>query len=264
LVITRIITAIVVLLVFLPALFFLPPSGWLALSLLLTAVATIEWSRLANLGQLSTILFTGIVVACSLGLSVWPGAEIYFFVGAGVFWIGIAPFLLYRHVDLHKPAALVPLGIVLLPAVFCALVELREISPEILLATMAVAWVSDSLAYFTGKAFGVHKLAPDISPGKTWEGVAGGLAGVTIYALICFSLGWRLIPTLALWQLIALWIALAATGIVGDLLESLMKRSAGVKDSGKILPGHGGILDRVDALLPILPLATLVHHYMTT
>ena len=222
-----------------------------------------EWARLANVGKWSTILFEGAVVACSLGLTFWSDADVYFFVAAGIFWICIAPILLYRHVNMHKPAVLIPLGIVLLPAVSCALVELREISPEMLLVTMAVAWVSDSLAYFTGKSFGVHKLAPAISPGKTWEGVAGGLAGVTIYALICFSLGWRLIPTLTLWQLIALWIALAATGIVGDLLESLMKRSAGVKDSGKILPGHGGILDRVDALLPILPLATLVHHYMT-
>jgi len=144
--------------------------------------------------------------------------------------------------------------LVLLPACL-SLYQLRAMDPLLLLGFMGVVWVSDSVAYFIGRAYGKHKLAPRISPGKTWEGVAAALIGVLVYALIWFYsvhkdqalVGW-LIPLLLL---------LAVLGIVGDLYESLLKRQAGVKDSGTILPGHGGVLDRIDALLPVLPVAAL-------
>jgi phosphatidate cytidylyltransferase len=119
---------------------------------------------------------------------------------------------------------------------------------------MSAIWISDTAAYFSGRAWGRRKLAPSISPGKTWEGVAGALAAVLVYALLWSnSSGSEARASL----LVPLLLLLAAMGIIGDLFESLMKRQAGVKDSGNILPGHGGILDRIDALTSTLPLAIL-------
>lgn len=260
--ITRIITAIVVLLVFLPATFLLPPAGWYGLALLLTVAAAVEWGRLTGLGTVAIAAYTALIILCSVVVATLPIVRVAVYGCASIFWVIIAPYLLFRHSDTHKSVWPKVLGLILLPAVFGAMVELREISAGMMLAIMAVAWVSDSFAYFIGRTVGRHKLAPYISPGKTWEGAVGGLAGVTIYAIICFQAGWQLPSLTSNGQTILLWLALAMTGIVGDLVESLMKRSAGVKDSGNILPGHGGVLDRVDALLPIMPLAAIVHHYM--
>jgi len=124
---------------------------------------------------------------------------------------------------------------------------------------MGLVWVADSAAYFTGRKFGKTKLAPSISPGKTWEGVIGALLGVALYVtlVVLFGgmgvVGTKILPILMLasW----LWVGLA---VIGDLFESAIKRLAGVKDSGALLPGHGGLLDRIDALTSTLPLAALV------
>jgi phosphatidate cytidylyltransferase len=134
----------------------------------------------------------------------------------------------------------------------------------LLLAVLATVWLSDTAAYFAGRRFGKRKLAPAISPGKTWEGVAGALAAVTLYALAWAGLGSPASMPVApdgtrsgaLW-IVPVLLALAVAGMIGDLFESLIKREAGVKDSGTLLPGHGGMLDRIDALLAMLPLAVL-------
>ena len=115
-------------------------------------------------------------------------------------------------------------------------------------------WISDTAAYFAGRALGKHKLAPNISPGKTWEGVAGAVVAVSIYALIWARVAGEAGHTKFLMPLLLI---LAIMGIIGDLFESLIKRHAGLKDSGNILPGHGGILDRIDALTSTLPIAVL-------
>ena len=146
---------------------------------------------------------------------------------------------------------------VLLPT-WLALVELRAIGPGLLLGLMAVVWIADSTAYFAGRKFGRHKLAPAISPGKTWEGVAGAFFGVTLYGLAWgvgnssaapFSSG-------LMWGMLLLWL-LTIFSILGDLFESWMKRGAGLKDSGRLLPGHGGVLDRIDALTAAMPVAAI-------
>jgi phosphatidate cytidylyltransferase len=119
---------------------------------------------------------------------------------------------------------------------------------------MATVWIADSAAYFAGSAYGRHKLAPAISPGKTWEGVLGAWIAVTLYGLIlCWAKG------LNLWWVVGLW-GITLLSIMGDLFESLLKRQAGLKDSGSILPGHGGVLDRIDGLLPALPVAAFAFH----
>jgi len=124
-------------------------------------------------------------------------------------------------------------------------------------------WIADTAAYFSGRAFGRRKLAPQVSPGKTWEGVYGGLAAVGLYALALVPLaaegGFKgVVAPLSVIVWIALALALAALSVVGDLCESLLKRQAGVKDSGRLLPGHGGVLDRIDALLAAMPAAALL------
>jgi phosphatidate cytidylyltransferase len=146
-------------------------------------------------------------------------------------------------------------------------VQLQSRSPGLLLALMAIVWVADTAAYFAGRRFGKRKLAPSISPGKTWEGVYGALIAVALYALALLPFAARagysgaLLPAAATaWVVLVL--LLAAVSIVGDLFESQLKRQRGVKDSGKLLPGHGGILDRIDALVAALPPAALIAHYL--
>jgi phosphatidate cytidylyltransferase len=128
---------------------------------------------------------------------------------------------------------------------------LRQEGKLLLLMLMATVWIADSAAYFAGKRFGRHKLAPSISPGKTWEGVLGAFSAVTLYAVtICYFFNTE-------YWLVLLMLGITIASVMGDLIESLVKRQAGAKDSGSILPGHGGILDRVDGLTSSLPLASI-------
>jgi phosphatidate cytidylyltransferase len=137
-----------------------------------------------------------------------------------------------------------------------------------LLSVLALVWVADVAAYFGGRAFGRRKLASNISPGKSWEGVFSGVMAVCVLALMWLSLdGWQMSTSPSLFSMLLqhspVWAFLGVAllvgmSVVGDLVESLVKRSAGVKDSSALLPGHGGVLDRVDALLPTLPLALML------
>lgn len=157
------------------------------------------------------------------------------------------------------------LGLIILPATWFALVFLRELGLVFLLSIMALVWVADIGAYFIGKAFGKHKLAAQISPGKSIEGAIGGLGLCYLYAFLCvvyLPLGDTLFGALAIrfgWVAMFLMVTvLAAFSVFGDLFESQLKRLAGVKDSSHLLPGHGGVLDRVDALIPTMPIAALL------
>ncbi|SEK41382.1 phosphatidate cytidylyltransferase [Nitrosovibrio tenuis] len=260
----RVLTAIVVLCLFLTALFYLPAIFWMILLLALTVTGSWEWSRLAQFSVshsiiyllLTTILAGELLFVLSRAVVADPYTTSFlsFYVASLIFWSLIVPYLLKSRYPIRNPFLLALTGwLVLLPTSF-ALYQLRAIDPLLLLGFMAAIWISDTAAYFAGRAWGKHKLAPAISPGKTWEGVAGALVAVTIYALI-----WSHIAGEAahIKFLMPLLLVLAIMGILGDLFESLIKRHAGVKDSGNILPGHGGILDRIDALTSTLPLAVL-------
>jgi phosphatidate cytidylyltransferase len=198
-------------------------------------------------------------------ISLVPWLQTGWYAAATLFWIVMAPWLLYRTTLPRNSLFALATGIVILTAAGGAMSALRNVSPSLLLALMGIIWISDSAAYFSGRKFGLHKLAPRVSPGKTWEGVAGAMVAVLIYASASLAFWPEVITphwlhsTETLIALAGLWLLLAALGVVGDLLESLLKRSAGVKDSGAILPGHGGMLDRIDALLPMLPLAALFY-----
>jgi phosphatidate cytidylyltransferase len=177
----------------------------------------------------------------------------------------VAPAWLVSGRRVTSRIVLAMVGWLVLIATWVAVVALQTSSPGLLLAMMAIVWIADTAAFFAGRRFGRHKLAPLISPGKSWEGAWGGIAAVALYALLLVPLAARAgvrasvdAASIAMW--VAFAIALAALSIVGDLHESLLKRRAGVKDSGTLLPGHGGILDRTDALLAAMPpvaLATL-------
>ena len=260
--VTRIITALVALALFVPALLWAPAAVWTPLCALLTLWAAWEWGRLGGLGPAGVLGYCAVVALLDFLLFALPSTHAAAYWLAALFWVLAAPLLLaYAPKGPPGPPAWLKLamGMVVLPPVFIAMAQLHAVSVGLLFFTMAVVWVSDSMAYFTGRALGRHKLAPGISPGKTWEGAAGALVCVAVYALILHA-AWPGLP-LPLALVLPLFLVLAAAGIVGDLLESLLKRWAGAKDSGKSLPGHGGILDRVDALLPVLPLAALAYLY---
>lgn len=170
---------------------------------------------------------------------------------AALFWLLVAPAWLARGLRADRRTAVAASGfVVLLPAALA----MTSLDAGRLLAVLVLVWVADSAAYFVGRAWGRRRLAPSISPGKTWEGAAGGVAGALVYAIICR----RFFDDPAWAPYLAAAALLAVISIVGDLFESAAKRRAGVKDSGALLPGHGGILDRIDSATAVLPLAALL------
>ncbi len=263
----RIITAICLLLSFLSALFFLPAILWGMLLLGMTIIASREWCTLGQFSTKQTLVY--LIITTILGgellfiLStvvdvnpiatgiVWP------YVVSLLFWVFIVPILLTLSKPIKNTVMMMFIGWLVLLPILLAMYQLRAIDPVTLLAFMSVVWISDTAAYFAGKKFGKHKLAPQISPGKTWEGVLGALLAVLCYSM---AIGYYLKETTSfVVMLTATVIGLAILGIIGDLFESQLKRQAGVKDSGTILPGHGGVLDRIDALTSTLPTAVLIY-----
>ena len=268
---TRVITAIVLLAVLLPILFLLPPVYIGAFFLIAVSAAAWEWSRLLNpqSGRSAWFytLFCLLIILFLLAMQnvAWQFALLLL---AVIFWFFLAPFILAKgmNVSLQKLRPYyVVLGFILLPATWFALVFLRELSLVFLLSTMALVWVADIGAYFVGKAIGRRKLAAQISPGKSIEGAIGGLLLCYGYALLCvFYLPFES-SIFGAWAIRFGWVpmfvmvtVLTAFSIFGDLFESQLKRMAGVKDSSHLLPGHGGVLDRVDALIPTMPIAALL------
>jgi phosphatidate cytidylyltransferase len=275
----RVITAIAMLAVLLPALFYQTPFPFCLVALLLIAAGGWEWGRLNGCGQGSSIfLALSIALLCVLswyfGLLEKSLQMLWIFVGAT--WVMGGAGLLRLGVPgwARLPKALRLLGgVVVLFLAWLAIAQARVIGINFLLSVLLLVWVADIFAYFAGRTFGGRfsksKLAPSISPGKSWEGVWGGMAGVVVLSFAWLALdrqmagfGGSLYARLwaqhgAIVMMLAV-VFLAAMSVVGDLVESLIKRSAGAKDSSGLLPGHGGVLDRVDALLPTLPLAMML------
>jgi phosphatidate cytidylyltransferase len=253
----RVITALLLLGGLLFAVFLLPASLWIVLTLALAALAAWEWAGLLGRAPRDRSIFAVVVVAVTASVIAadayfaTPGALTLF--GASLlFWCCIVPFWLLGKWRIASSLGY-GVGIMIIVPTILALVMMRDISPRFLLAAMAIVWVADIAAYFVGRAFGRHKLAPAISPGKSWEGVAGGMAGVLVYGFIVMRINEQ--PFGAGFVLVLL--LLVTLSILGDLLESLAKRQVGLKDSGTLLPGHGGILDRIDSLTATLPAVAL-------
>ena len=270
----RILTALVLLGILIPALFH-PNAFWIALAgMVLVSAAAWEWGRLNQLGLLSALWMAAFcMVFCTLvwQLNLFNYFDRGFWLLLGGLWVLLAGFLLAGGVQRWSRIPFVlrwGVGVLLLCCTWLALMTSKIFSIDFLMSVLLVVWMADIAAYFSGKAFGKHKLAPDISPGKTWEGVGGAVAGVFLLSYV-----WLTAADYFSWQSSSIFDRLYAHGsvvlvsgllflvmmsVAGDLIESLVKRSAGAKDSSQLLPGHGGILDRIDALLPTLPLAVML------
>lgn len=263
---TRILTSLVLMAGFLAAVFLLPDLYWALLMLAVIAVALWEWAEMIKLDKTWRNAYVSIVVTCGvivaladdIGMpTLQPQVMFYSILAATIFWLTFSPSWLIARFRIKQPILLAIIGIVILFPTWLSLVSLRDISPWMLLLVMATVWIADSAAYFSGKRFGKHKLAPQISPGKTWEGVFGAWVAVALYGLvICASL------SLTYWMIVGL-LGITVLSIMGDLLESLIKRQAGIKDSGSLLPGHGGILDRIDGLTSSMPLVMFFVYFPT-
>ena len=227
----------------------------------IAALAAWEWGGLMRQDENARRLFA--LLTAFFCWQLWPVADNLFpllFVFAGVFWLMVLPVWLYlRWTFAGNDFVGYLVGLVIILPTWAAMVSLQAVSSWLLLAAMALVWVADVAAYFSGRAFGRHKLAPNISPGKTWEGVAGAVAGVVVYGLVVMSMTplSERIP-LSLPGMVGLLLALTALSVVGDLFESLLKRNAQIKDSSQLLPGHGGVLDRIDSLTSTLPFVAML------
>ena len=262
---TRIYTVMVLLPVFAAALFYLPVAGWALFLVPLLLIGAWEWGALAAWRVTGRIVFLCAIALC--GALLWQ-----FGAGAGatvswlnpalycialLFWLIVAPLWLANGWHVRSTPMLALAGAVLLLPLWCALIQL-QVRPGQLLMLMAIVWISDTAAYLCGRRWGRRKLAVTISPGKTWEGVFGALVAVAIY------FGLISVASLAEHSVLqgvsgfAVFMFLAVLGIEGDLFESWIKRTAGVKDSGAVFPGHGGVLDRIDALTASVPVAALL------
>lgn len=266
---TRVITALVLMALLLPSIFLLPQAAWALLVAAFIGVAAWEWGSLLQwsskacrlLGVVTALLCAGIslldpAVLGTLGLFVpASGWALGFYLLSTVFWCLLMPFWLRAQWALGGVSGLLVGAIVLLPT-WLAMVQLRTLGPWGLLGVFAVVWMADIAAYFSGRAFGRRKMAPTISPGKTWAGAYGAVAGVVLYGLAVRFGAQLSAPSLPLWILALLFVT--AISIIGDLFESLLKRKAGIKDSSNVLPGHGGVLDRIDSLTSTLPVVALL------
>jgi phosphatidate cytidylyltransferase len=246
----RIITALLLAPLVLAAVFFLPQDGMAAVLAILVAAGAWEWAAFAGFTRSSAKAgYVAVVSLCVIAL--WfthtRGDSQFVLTAALIWWIAALFWVLIWPGAVHSAGAAVAGLLVLVPA-WLALSQLHTHDPQLMLFLLLLVVAADVGAYFGGRRFGRHKLAPRVSPGKTWEGVAGGIVGAAIIALI--GVAWLDMPLL---PFAGLCIIVVLASIVGDLTESLFKRHAGLKDSGSLLPGHGGVLDRVDSITAAAP-----------
>lgn len=269
----RAITAVALLAVLLPTLFMSSPEPFIVLALFMVAAGAWEWGRLSGLTFQQALVNAVILSVALLVLWVSGHSHLRSFVWLLPSLVWVIGGVLLLRMGVAGWSALssrfrLALGYVVLVFAWVAMANARTIGVNLLLSIFFLVWAADVFAYFGGKAFGRRKLAPSISPGKSWAGAYAGAVGVmlvgglwvladqsflvdspSLYTSLQNRYGWA--------GLIAVW-GLTALSVVGDLVESLVKRSAGVKDSSNLLPGHGGVLDRIDALLPVLPVAMML------
>jgi len=247
----RILTAAVLVPLALAGIFLLPPPGLLALGVALAFVGGLEWAELIHVPRGGRLAY-----ALLVGAATWLAAhlpELGVALAAAVWWL-----LVLGEVPVFRPQSDEPVyraahglaGLLTLAPAFGLLVGLVVVDPWHAVALLVFIWAADIGAYFTGKAWGRHRMAPNVSPGKTWEGLAGGMI---LAAVAAGAFAWSRPELGPLALLIGLALLTAAVGQLGDLSESMFKRRANVKDSGRWLPGHGGILDRVDSLTAAVP-----------
>ncbi|MCU7958685.1 MAG: phosphatidate cytidylyltransferase [gamma proteobacterium symbiont of Bathyaustriella thionipta] len=255
----RILTAVILAPLFLLALFYLPSPEFALLMAAVILIAGLEWAALSGIKAITGRIWLLVMLSALMAaLWKWPliqPAIVWLLLVISFGWMALFVVLLgwqkpitpFKGVSYPAAAS----ALLILPAAWIAMLLLHKSSPLLLLYVLSLIWVADIAAYFSGRAFGRNKLAALVSPGKTREGLWGALLAVAVYSLICGFL-FRYTDK-ALIVFVALSLLSATVSVAGDLFESLLKRRAGKKDSGRILPGHGGILDRIDSATAALP-----------
>jgi len=269
----RVITALVLLAILLPALFYPSITPFALVVLVFMAAGAWEWGRLNGRGNAAALGLSAVCLALCAG-SWWAGwldrpLPLLWTLGGGL-WVACTAWMLRAGVPgwplIPAPVRIV-LGVLALWLAWLAVVQARILGINFLLSVLTLVWVADIFAYFAGRAFGLrftrNKLAPSISPGKSWEGVYGALVAVAIYAVILSQTELLQSWSLPVWMWVLVAWSLTAVSIVGDLLESWFKRQAGMKDSSQLLPGHGGVLDRIDSLIAVLAVAAALQAYVS-
>jgi phosphatidate cytidylyltransferase len=259
--IARVVTAVALIAGCIGALFLLDNLWWSAALLAVLGGAAWEWGALAGYARRARWIYCGALIATAVALYQMvaaggaAGLELAVYGAGCVFWILIAPAWLAGRWRTRPWLAAAAGCAALLPAWLC--MARLQTAPSLLLQLLGIVWLADTAAFFVGRSWGRHKLAPSISPGKTWEGVAGAAVAVAVYYVALSGAVPARAGTTG-WAGALLFGGVMVLSIVGDLLESWLKRQAGVKDSGAVLPGHGGILDRIDGLTAGMPLAALL------
>jgi phosphatidate cytidylyltransferase len=279
---TRVLTAAILLVVLVGVARWAPALVFDALLLLIISIACVEWMRLLAASHVTSIAAG--VILFGLGLisllyvpSIMAAAQsvgegvLAIYVFATLIWLIAVPLAITKYAGIggQRFAGKI-VAFALCFATWLALIQADGFGKSFLLSVLLIVWVADTAAYFAGRAFGKRKLAPRVSPGKTWEGVIGAVAANlilalllvnlmpvsptnpagSIFSLIHMSMGWAF--------LLAFTVLITLISVMGDLYESLLKRIAGVKDSGRLLPGHGGVFDRIDALVAVFPVTMCV------
>lgn len=262
----RLLTGIVLVALVLGAIIGLPQPWFLACMGVVILLGAWEWTRLAGLQDpKARLAYVAVVLVALPLLYAQDEPQRRILLAAGCLWWVYAYFLVRRYPALGAlwdrrwlPAVA---GLMVLLPGWAALVSLRASDDYVALILLLLGMVAaaDIGAYFAGRAFGRRKLAPQVSPNKTWEGFAGGMcmSCLTAVGFVYFAdVGAPLTPLLLL-KVVAAALSVAVVSVVGDLFESMIKRMAGMKDSGSLLPGHGGVLDRLDSIAAALPLFTI-------
>ena len=255
----RIITALFLAPLALWGLFYLEGQNFALFISLVVTLGAWEWARLSNFKLVGQLVFPAVILALLYSAYLNPSLLEQSLYLAAAFWaVALVLVLSYpKTVGLWRcPSRRLLMGVFVLVPAWAGLFLLKEAGWFWLLYVLLIAWVADIGAYFAGRKWGKRKLAPKVSPGKSWEGVLGGLAGTSLLAL-AVGLG-REMPASQIFMLIALTLVVTLVSVLGDLTESMIKREAGMKDSSNLLPGHGGVLDRIDSLTSALPIFYLL------
>ncbi|SFX31600.1 phosphatidate cytidylyltransferase [Marinospirillum alkaliphilum] len=255
----RIITALLLAPLALWGLFGLEGQAFALFTGVVIGIAAWEWARLSGLQRVGQVVFPGTVLV--MLFTAWQQPHLLH----QALWLGLAwwALALFFVITYPRTATLwrcssrrIFMGLFVLIPAWAGFVLLREQGWFWLLYVLLIAWVADIFAYFAGRAFGKHKLAPAVSPGKSWEGVAGGLVGTSLLALLASF--WQNFGISQFLLLLLITLVITAVSVLGDLTESLVKRESGMKDSSNLLPGHGGFMDRIDSLTSAVPLFALL------
>ncbi len=258
----RILTAVILIPLVLAGILYLPVIAIASILAVLMLQGAWEWSRLAGLQQ-RTLRFAYVALLAlvlwllwrQMGTDTWRPMMAY---SSAIFWLLATVWIflpqLGKQQNVLNTSVKLLAGLFVLGLSWYALVTIQaapQLGPRWILYLLFLIWIADSGAYFAGRAFGRHKLAPVVSPGKTWEGVAGALLLVFLYSLTAPY--WLPLTEGQASTLVAISLLLVPVSVIGDLFESLMKRQSGIKDSGQLLPGHGGVMDRIDSLTAVFP-----------